>query len=112
MPLNTAVLRDGETVKLKWSYFTLSCMLTAAMQEGPNRNRRINQRDPKASITWDDLDDGEWVDWSLAPIYFMDGCPLLEKGEQVLKEDHTFDGGAQGAVEFKSGDVLQARRGA
>lgn len=108
MPLALRIEREGKTVKTSWDYFVLSCLYTAAMKEA-SPETVINDE-----FTYGTLPEPRWVDWSLSPIYYMDGCPLLEKGYQVLEQDHTFEttyeDGEHRVFELKKGDALVAHR--
>lgn len=108
MPLVLRIERGGKTVKTGWDYFALSCIYTAAMKEA-SPETRINDE-----FTYGTVPDGSWVDWSLYPIYYMDGCPLLEAGYQVLGQDHvfetTYENGEHRVFELKRGDKLVAYR--
>jgi hypothetical protein len=86
----------------------LNAIYTAAMAEA----------DPEGKVnddyTWGTLPPGWVVDWSMAPIYYMDGCPLLEEGSQKLKYNHTYttkrENGTYRRLVLKQGDVLTAWR--
>lgn len=100
MPLNIEVLRGGEARKLSWDYFTLSCCYTAALKEG----------DPEFEYAegkkFGELEEGQWVDFSMAPIYYLDSkAPLLKNGRQVLHRTHKF-----GELTLEAGDEIRAWR--
>lgn len=107
MPLETQVLRNNKPRKdIVWDYHTLSCMYTAAIKEtAPD----YEYQDGK---TFGELGDGEWVDFSMAPIYYLDipKCPLVKRGEQTLLETHIFDKGEGKSLIFLPGDTLTAWR--
>jgi hypothetical protein len=75
-------------------------MYTVAIKEGdPNYEY-------KPGKTFGELPEGEWIDFSMAPIYYLNTkCKLQEKGKQVVKNRHTF-----GELEFLPGDELHAWR--
>ncbi len=119
MPFNIKVTRDGSLVDLPWGepmngYFALSCCMTAAVQEA-RPEIPIND-----NVTFGELEEPQWVDWSLLPIYALGGFPLLDKCRQTLERDHTYeysketvfgyDGGERVRVELKAGDVITAWR--
>lgn len=108
MPLVVEVKRDGERMQLKWGYQILSCVYTAAMIEA-SPETVINDE-----YTYGTIPEFMYVDWSYMPIYYMSGCPLLDEGRQVLKEDHTFriqfEGDEPELIEFKAGDQFRAWR--
>ena len=109
MPLNLEVLRKGERVRYRpFDYFVLSAVYTAAMKEvAPDGY--VND-----DYTWGTLPEGSVVDWSNLPIYYMEGCPLLEEGRQGLKQAHRFvktdANGKTRKVAFRKGDELHAWR--
>jgi hypothetical protein len=109
VPLNLQVLRNDKPVKFRpFDGFVLNAVYTAAMAEA----------DPDGDVnddyTWGSLPKGKVVDWTNLPIYYMEGCPLLEEGRQELKENHTFTGkrmdDTNRRVILKKGDVLTAWR--
>lgn len=109
MPLETEVIRDGETVKGIWAYgyFTLSCMYTAAIKEtAPDTpvNGEVEN--------FGQLEEGAWVDFSLAPIYYLDipQCPLVSRGKQTLTRRHEFPYDDDFTLVFEKGDILKAWR--
>lgn len=110
MPLETEVRRNGEMVSMEWDYFGLSAMYTAAVKEG------APEYEYEKGKTFGDLKDGQWVDFSMAPIYYLDiNCDLVKKGSQVLKDRHRFQGRNADhevvrEVVLEPGDVLRARR--
>lgn len=113
MPLETAVLRDKEPrTDIYWDYFALSCMYTVAIKEGaPDYVGLLN--DDK---TFGELGEGEWIDFSMAPIYYLDvpGCDLINRGRQTVKSRHVFNRHNETAepdlLIFEPGDVLTAYR--
>lgn len=118
MPLEVEILRDGKPRILSWDYFTLSCMYTVAIKEGaPDHEGLLSD-----GKTFGELEEGEWVDFSMVPIYYLDvpGCKLLEKGSQKVKNRHIFnrmrDSDEDGnpvepdLLVFEPGDVLRAWR--
>jgi hypothetical protein len=108
MPLVLEIKRNGERVNPGWDYFALSCVYTAAMKEA-SPETRINDE-----FTYGDIPEESWVDWSRCPIYYMAGCPLLEKGRQTLGRDHSFstldDSGKRREFKLLKGDELKAYR--
>src|SRR5262245_13706655 len=106
MPLVTEWKRDGERVKPPggWDWTMLSAFMTAAFKEGSP------EMEIKEGLTFDDLAIGEFVDFSMAPIYCMTGCALVEEGKQVLERDHEFRLGGDRVAYFKAGDTLQCWR--
>jgi hypothetical protein len=105
LPLNTKWLRNDEIVKPEggWTFHTLSAMMTVAFKEG------APELEVREGLKFGDLTEGQYVDFSMAPIYYMEGCGLVEHGYQVVMNDHTFDINGQ-HLEFKAGDVLRAWR--
>jgi len=105
MPLMTEVKRDGKVKEYIWDHTMLSCFLTAAMQEEyPDwefqEGRKIGE-----------IGEYKFVDFSNAPIYYMDiPIPLWEKGEQILLEDHVYGDPNERLIEFKAGDKLKMWR--
>ena len=115
MPLIVEITRAGERVKPKggWDYPVLSAVYTAALVEASPDLVLANNGQTMKEV----VDNGKYIDMSMAPIYYMKGCPLLEKGKQVLKEDHKFvlrrsakTERATRVLHLKKGDVLRARR--
>ena len=109
MPLVLEVKRDGERVNFTWNFAILSCIYTAAMQEA-RPETVVNDE-----YTYGTLPEYKYVDWSMMPIYYMSGCPLLDDNYQVLKEDHTFKVLYNGEdepelIEFKKGDQIRSWR--
>jgi hypothetical protein len=109
VPLNLEVLRRGERVKYRpFDWFVLNAVYTAAMKEAMP-DGTVNDQ-----YTWGSLPEGQVVDWSWLPIYYMDLCPLLAKGRQTLEQDHRFvktgENGKTRKVVLKKGDVLHAWR--
>jgi hypothetical protein len=104
MPLVTEVTRKGKTVPYDWDFTVLSAMLTAAAKEScPEQEFNTGRK-------FSDLEDGQFVDFSWLPIYYLSwNITVLKKGRQVLKNDHTFGTGDH-KIEFKAGDVLKAHR--
>jgi hypothetical protein len=115
MPLVVEITRAGERVKPKggWDYPVLSAVYTAALVEAsPDLVLAANGQTMQQVV-----DDGKYIDMSDAPIYYMTGCPLLEKGHQVLEQNHKFvlshsvkTGRATRVLHLKKGDVLRAWR--
>lgn len=118
MPLNTEIMRDGEARIVPWDYFTLSCMYTVAIKEGaPNYEGLLD-----SGRTFGELEDGEWIDFSMCYIYGLDipGVRLLSHGIQTVKERHVFNRNREfdddgNPIEpdlliFEPGDVLHAYR--
>lgn len=106
MPLSTRIEREGEIVKIEggWTWFTLSAFMTAAfIEDSPDMEYDEGQK-------FGDLDPGYWVDFSMAPIYYMKGARVIEHGVQTLEEDHTFFGPDGLVLELLAGDVLIAYR--
>ena len=105
MPLVTEILRDGETLEVRWDYYTLSCMYTAAVKEAAPF---VEYQDGK---TFGDLEEGKFVDFSMTPIYYLDWpVPLVKKGKQVLKREHVFKISSEREIVLKPGDILKAWR--
>jgi hypothetical protein len=80
-------------------------MYTAALKEG----------DPELEFTegknFGGLPDGEWVDFSWVPIYYLKSkAPLIRYGKQTLLQRHVFDLGDDKKFVLKPGDVLRAWR--
>jgi hypothetical protein len=111
MPLETRILRNNEQRTLRWGYFHLNCMYTAAIKESvPEMKGLIAGDDEK---TFGDLEDGQFIDFSNCYIYGLNipGCPLVERGEQTLLHRHEFTDLSDGEVfVLEPGDVLQAWR--
>jgi len=105
MPLNTRIERDGEVLKLEggWTWFALSAFMTAAFKED---SPDMEYDDGK---TFGQLAEGYWVDFSMAPIYYMEGARVITRGCQTLRYDHHFEGPGQ-VLDLKQGDVLIAYR--
>lgn len=100
MPLNTQILRNDEPLEVTWDYKTLSIMYTVAFIEG----------DPKYEYqegkTFGSLEEGQWIDFSMCPIYYLKSkCGLVKNDRQVLKKRHVFD-----TLTLEPGDVLTAYR--
>lgn len=109
MPLRTQVKRGKKDIsgQYDWDYHTLGCFLTAALidqhpdweyQEG----KRIGDLVPE---------NGQFVDFSMAPIYYMDmPIDLWQKGRQMLLRTYRFDiykpEAEKDPIEFKAGDTL------
>lgn len=119
MPLNTEVLRDGKPrTDIAWDYFALSCMYTVAIKEGAPDHVGLLRDE----MTFGDLEEGQWIDFSMTPIYYLEvpGCKLIEKGSQKVKNRHVFNRNRTEDDEgnpiepdlliFEPGDVLQAWR--
>lgn len=107
MPLNVEVRRQGDTLKLRWDHFALSAVFTAAFKEGMPE-QKVND-----DLTFGGLAPGQWVDFSLAPVYWMEGIDLLDKGEQTLKMRHEFKSmrdDEEVKITLLPGDVLKAWR--
>lgn len=106
MPYVTEWKRHGVRVTPSggWDHKMLSAFMTAAFKEG-SPDMEIRE-----GLTFDDLAIGEYVDFSMAPIYYMEGCELVEKGQQILKRDHEFRLDPDRTVYFKAGDVLTGYR--
>lgn len=107
MPLNTRIEREGETLKMDggWTWFHLSAMLTAAFKED-SPDMEFNDD----GETFGSLDPGYYVDFSIAPVYYLTGARVIERGCQTLREDHTFFGPNGTVLELMAGDVLIAYR--
>lgn len=109
MPLNTQVLRDGETVKIPggWDAMALNAFLNAAYRETSPGLVIASSGETFAELELRNA----VVDLSMAPIYYMTGADVIEKGRQTLTRDHTFvsDDEAR-TIELKAGDVLRAWR--
>lgn len=120
MPLRTQIVRGSKPLKVpSWDGQMLSFMYTAAFKEAEP------EREYADGETFGDLgqaqveETGEyfdqWVDFSMAPIYYLGGeSPLMKRGEQTLLQNHRFlhtdHKGKQTIVELKPGDVLRAWR--
>ena len=112
MPLETQVERNGQPVPIRWGYFALSCMYTAAVAE------QLPDQETDAGNRFGDLDPADAedpvqpVDFSLTPIYYLDvDCDLVRKGSQKLTRLHRFVDPTDGEVlELQAGDVLSAWR--
>ena len=107
MPLETQIFRNGKARKdIVWDYFTLSCMYTVAIKES------APEYEYQEGKSFGELNDGEWIDFSMAPIYYLDipNCPLVARGEQTLLETHVFDRGEGKSLIFLPGDTLSAYR--
>jgi hypothetical protein len=119
MPLETAVKRNGRTLTLNWDYNMLSIMYSTCVAEA-EPDHPINDEQTFGEA----VAEGKYMDWSLAPIYYMGDAfpkvPLLQEGRQELKKDHKFrqfiPAGPDGepeewrTVELKAGDVCMAGR--
>lgn len=110
MPFNCEIKRDGKVVKpYIWDGTGLNIFLTVAYAD----------HCPDVHVN-DDFTFGgaaahhRPVDFSMAPVYALGGCPLMEEGRQVLKNDYMFirsdHYGSEVQVELKKGDVLRAWR--
>lgn len=108
MPFNIEVRRGDKKLKTQWDFFVLSCCLTAAYKEDAP-DRYVND-----DVKYGDIPDGTWVDFSMAPIYLMDGCSLLELGTQTLHNDHSFESVFPNQelrqFELKKGDIINCWR--
>ena len=82
----------------------MGAMYTAALKEAAPH---IEVND---DLTFGDLMDGQWVDFSNLPLYYMEGCPLLEDGEQILERRHLFKSGDDREILLLPGDILRAWR--
>lgn len=114
MPLHVQVKRDGETLMVEngWSYFHLSCVFTAAIKDA-DPTQEFSDIFHGDSQTFADIPDGQWLDFSMVPIYYLDmpTVPLVTSGEQTLTEDYKFEGPYLGEwFELKAGDILIAHR--
>lgn len=111
MPLETQIKRKGKTLTLGWTPFALSAMLTALTKEH-NPSLALNDQFPTFgdlnTIEIDGLEVERWVNFMPAYIYAWP-IPLMEKGEQVVKERHIFKEQDQ-VLELLPGDVCLARR--
>lgn len=111
MPLETMVERNGKTHKPEsgWTGLGLSLFLTVAIMDG--------------HPTWEyqegkmigNMEAGQYVDFSMAPVYYMDiPVPLWKVGRQTLMHDYTFgpfeDEDGVFTVYYKKGDVLSMWR--
>lgn len=109
MPLVVEVKRGGEIRDdIVWDYFALSCMYTVAIKEGaPNHVGLL-----KDNKTFGELEDGQYIDFSMTPIYYLDvpGCKLVETGTQKVKNHHEFHRGDGTVLAFAPGDILRAWR--
>jgi hypothetical protein len=109
MPLNTQVKRGKKIVRIErgWDHATLSCFLTACIQE---QYPDWEYQKGKAITALESH--GKFVDFSMSPIYYMDmPVDIWKKGVQKLTRDHKFGPFADGStVEFKKGDVLRMWR--
>lgn len=85
MPLEIQVIRKGKPVQLLWDDVTLSCVLSAALQESdPELEYQPGKR-------FGDLKADEWVDFRMSPIYYLDTkSPLWKKGTLTLNQAHSF----------------------
>lgn len=105
MPLNTRIERNGEVLKIEggWTWFALSAFLTAAFAEdSPEMEYDTGKK-------FKDLKEGCWVDFSMAPVYYMKGARVIERGVQTLTKQHMFCGPDQ-VIILEPGDVLIASR--
>lgn len=109
MPLETQIMRAGVPRKVTWDYFTLSCMYTVAIKEdAPETPIRRNDG---TEATFGDLGEGEWIDFSMEPIYYLDiDCGLVKRGKQTVRFTHKFDRPDGNRLIFKPGDILTAWR--
>ena len=111
MPLETQIERSGKTLHVRWGYFHLNAMYTAAIKESvPNKKGLIAGDEEK---TFGELADGELINFGDCYIYGLSipGCPLVERGEQTLLQTHTFTDTYDGEVfTLKPGDILRAWR--
>jgi hypothetical protein len=109
MPLEIEVRRgkNNHAVKLTWDYLTLSAVLTSAMMEG-DPDYEVN---PETGLTFGDLEDNQIIDWSMAPIYYMDtDCPLWTQGHMTLQQDHTFTPTPERTISLRAGDRIHMWR--
>ena len=104
MPLETQIRRNNRTLKVQWDFPHLSCMLTAALKEGDPDFLNNLLTDPP-------LEEGVYVDFSWAPIYYFNTkCKLWTEGKQILKQTHTFQLSGNELFELKRGDLLRMHR--
>jgi len=110
MPLETEIIRDGKPRQVKWDYFTLSCMYTVAIKEAAP-DTPIKRSDG-TDATFGDLAVGEWIDFSMEPIYYLNipHCPLVTRGRQTVLFTHKFERPDGKKLIFRQGDVLRAWR--
>ena len=101
MPLEVQVLRNNEPVSLEWHYQTLSAIYTACIKE------QKPEMEYAAGKTFGSLEPGEFIDFSMIPIYYLDipEVPLVARGEQTLLESHVYDW-----MTLMPGDRITARR--
>ena len=106
MPLNTRWKRNDENISPPggWDWPMLSAFMTVAFKEGSPT------MEVREGLTFGEIDDGKYVDFSMAPIYYMKGCALIEHGYQVLTMNHRVELAPDRVVEFKAGDVLRSWR--
>lgn len=113
MPLATSITRGGETLKLKWSYYPLSCMFTAACIEAIP-DFQITEQYTFGELPYVEYENETYrtrVDFELVPIYYLDwDVPLLLEGRQTLEEEHRFIHEKEGPLILLPGDELYARR--
>lgn len=126
MPLNTQILRNGETLKLKWTDFHVAAMVCASSWDagkGPFENNT-----PKFKWGGGETIPKEWrgKDESLYPevpcpitpydgfklaMYHVIGATPLNNGPYTLKKKHKFvDTTDSEVLELLPGDVLKAWR--
>jgi hypothetical protein len=111
MPLNTQVTRNGKIHKPEsgWTGLGLSCFLTVAIKDA------LPQWEYREGKRIGDIEEGQFVDFTMSPVYYMDiDVPLWKKGTQTLMRDHTFgpfkDEDGEFTVFYKKGDVLSMYR--
>jgi hypothetical protein len=102
VPLNTQIIRDGETVKLSWGNFHVAAMLYAIAFE-----RKLDGTGPNAAIDYPTEAQG------LSPrnVFDVTNYPTITyvcpKGRYVLEQEHRFQDIMDGEVlHLKPGDEL------
>ena len=101
MPLDIRVIRNNETLELRWDFATLSALYTVAIKEqDPDQEYAPGKK-------FRDIPEGMYVDFSTCPIYYlnMPKVPLVARGEQTLLEGHVFDW-----MTLLPGDRIESRR--
>lgn len=120
MPLNTEIIRDGKTVTppdWRWTWYGLNAFITAAFAD-TKPTEDLKKADRQDQVVYKEARNAAnshiAIDFSVTPIYYIRGCLLLTKGEQILRRDYTFtaeeDDGEEHTYELKEGDVLKAFR--
>jgi hypothetical protein len=115
MPLNTAVIRDGEPLKIRWGQFHVAAMVIACAVDSGKGPYLENTVEYVYGKPLEDLKEpmginpGEVFRLSM---YAAIATTPLNDGNYVLKKDYAFGDPADGEIfTLKAGDELIAYRG-